>query len=383
MAFANLSPEAPKIDLYAAKRLLAGRLMQNTTQSLIFRDGYGLTEDFTQDVMAAQIRILRHRRPSVKSRTMGEGASPGLTNSGHFNVLDPEQPRTKEYKIDLLEVFDQNIDIADVLEQMIGVGALNEEAKGLEQQLTRLVNAYTFAVQIAAALNLDAAEGIAGGTAGTYAKADGTLVRVGAQDTLTNKFFEAHILLDDGSLEDDIDTFTHEGRVAVFTPQAKFQLISSEKTVFEVGSSRAVQLLEIGAAGDLTARPETNVTGYFGHLNATPLHSVSKPVWVLVEEYLGLSEGTLTDGKFLGMVVASEATGRGVAFMNSIKIIDNPRGQGYRLQPLTRWGAECWIPRGIQLIVTDDFDNPAVDASDTVNVVDPVGIVGFNIVPTV
>jgi hypothetical protein len=69
--------------------------------------------------------------------------------------------------------------------------------------------------------------------------------------------------------------------------------------------------------------------------------------------------------------------------MNSIKIIDNPRGQGYRLQPLTRWGAECWIPRGIQLIVEDAFDNPAVDASDTVNVVDPVGIVGFNIVPTV
>lgn len=376
MAFANLAPESPKIDLYAAKRLLAGRLMQNTTQSLIFRDGYGLTEDFTQDVMAAQVRILRHRRPTIKSRTLRETP---VANDGHFNTLAPEQPRTKEYKIDLLEVFDQNIDIADVLEQMIGVGALNKEAEGLEQQLTRLVNAYTFAVQIAAALNLDAAVGIAEGTAGTYDPADGTLVRVGAQDTLINKFFEAHILLDDGSEEDDIDTFTHEGRVAVFTPQAKFKLISTEKAVFEVGSSRAVELLEIGSAGTLTARPETNVTGYFGHLNATPLHSVSKPIWGLVEEYLGLAAGTFTDGKYLGMVVASEATGRGVAFMNSIKIIDNPRGQGYRLQPLTRWGVETWIPRGIQLIVASDFANPAVDDSgEGDDVVAPVGIVGFN-----
>ena len=372
MAFANLAPESPKIDLYAAKRLLAGRLMQNTTQSLIFRDGYGLTEDFTQDVMAAQVRILRHRRPTIKSRTMRETP---VANDGHFNTLEPEQPRTKEYKIDLLEVFDQNIDIADVLEQMIGVGALNKEAEGLEQQLTRLVNAYTFAVQIAAALNLDADEGLDGTT---YDPANGTLVRVGAQDTLTNKFFEAHILLDDGSVDDDIDTFTHEGRVAVFTPQAKFQLISSEKAVFEVGSSRAVELLEIGSAGTLTARPETNVTGYFGHLNATPLHSVSKPIWIIVEEYLGLAAGTLTDGKFLGMVVASEATGRGVAFMNSIKIIDNPRGQGYRLQPLTRWGVETWIPRGIQLIVTDAFDNPAIVEVNGDDTFEAVELVGFN-----
>jgi hypothetical protein len=375
MAFANLSPESPKIDLYAAKRLLAGRLMQNTTQGLFFRDGYGLTEDFTQDVMAAQVRILRHRRPTILSRTMKEGAT--TTNNGHFNTLDPAQPSTKEYKLDLLEVYDQNVDIADVLEQMIGIGALNLEAQGIEDQLTRLINAYTFAAQTAAALNEDAAAGIAGGTAGTYQAAQGTLVRLGSSDTLTSKFFEAHSALDNGSASDDIDTFKHDGRVAVFTPEAKFQLVTSEKTVFEIGSSRAVQLLEIGSAGGLETRPETNVTGYFGHLNSTPLHMVSKPIWALVEAYLDLAAGTLADN-VLGLVVASEATGRGIAFQNSIKIIDNPRGQGYRLQPLTRWGVEVFIPAGVKLIVKDAFVNPAVDASDTVNVVDPVKIVGFN-----
>ena len=339
MAFANLSPESPKIDLYAAKRLLAGRLMQNTTQGLFFRDGYGLTEDFTQDVMAAQVRILRHRRPTILSRTMAEGSDPAASNSAHFNTLEPAQPQTKEYKLDLLEVYDQSVDIADVLEQMIGIGALNLEAQGIEDQLTRLINAYTFAIQVVAAANA------------------GNKIEVGANDSLVEKFFEAHEKLDDGSAADDIDTFKHDGRVGVFTPTAKFRLINTDKAVFEIGSSRAVQLLEIGAAGGLETRPETNVTGFFGTLNSTPLHMVSKPIWQLVEAYLGLADGSVADN-ILGMVVASEATGRGIAFQNSIKIIDNPRGQGYRLQPLTRWGVECWIPAGVQLLVTASFPDP-------------------------
>ena len=372
MAFANLSPESPKIDLYAAKRILAGRLMQNVTQGLFFRHGQGITEDFTQDVMAAQVRILRHRRPTIKSRTMAEGLNPSLTNSGHFNTLEPEQPRTKEYKLDLLEVYDRNVDIADVLEQMIGIGALNLEAQGIEDQLTRLINAYTFAVQIAEALNLDAQE--------VVAARPSTLIKLGQNDTLINKFFEAHSNLDNGSIEDDIDTFKHDGRIAVFTPEAKFQLVSSEKAVFEVGASRAIQLLEIGAAGGLETRPETNVTGYFGYLNSTPLHMVSKPIWALVEEYLDLTPGSLANN-ILGMVVASEATGRGIAFQNSIKIIDNPRGQGYRLQPLTRWGAECWIPKGIQLIVKSTFDNPAIGGTEQAPTFTPVALKGFNPAP--
>ena len=376
MANFQVSPSSPKIDLYAAKRVLAGRLMQNTTQGLIYRDGYGVTEAFSDDVMAAQVRILRHRRPTIVSRTMRETP---VFNDGHFNTLDPEQPRTKEYKLDLVELFDQNVDIADVLEHMIGVGALNMEAKGLEDRLTQLINAYTFAEQIAKALNLDAAKGIAGGTEGTYESAQGTLIRFNAtSDSLITKYFEAHALLDDGSADHDIDTFRHDGRVAVFTPNAKFRLVSSEKAVFEVGSSRAVELLEIGSAGGLDTAPETNVTGYFGHLNSTPLHMVSKPIWILVDSYLGLNAGTIADN-IVGIVSASEATGRGIAFQNSIKIIDNPRGQGYRLQPLTRWGAECWIPEGVQLIVKHDFTNPAVEVnSATDDEVVPVTVKGFN-----
>ena len=362
MAYSATDVTAPKIDLYAAKRVLAGRLMQNTTQSLIFRDGYGLTEEFSNDVMAAQLRILRHRRPTITSRSLGGG-----TNSAHFNANAAAQPTTKEYGLDLIEVYDNVVDIPTVLENMINIGVLNLESQGIEDQLTRLVNGYTFATQIAAALNRDAAAVVAGGTTAT------TLIKYDpAADSLTDKFFEAHGKLDEGAADHDIDVFKQEGRVAVFLPTGKQKLLVDEKSVFEVGSSRAVQLLEIGSAGGLDTAPETNVTGYFGQLNNTPLHLLSKPLMTIVEGYLGLAAGTLA--KVVGMVVASEATGRGIAFQNSIKAIDAPSGQGIRLQPLTRWGVEVWIPEGVQLIVEDDFVNPAIDDPSGTPSVDAVGI---------
>lgn len=349
---------APKIDLYAAKRLLAGRLMQNTTQSLIFRDGYGLTEEFSQDTMAAQIRILRHRRPTIVSRTL---SASGADNGAHFNNAAAAQPSTKEYGLSLVEVYDNVVDIPTVLENMINIGVLNLESQGIEDQLTRLVNSFTFATQIAAALNLDATTVVGGG--------DTTLsVFNPASDSLTQKFFESHIALDEGAPDDDIDVFKQEGRVAVFLPKGKQKLLVDEKSVFEVGSSRAVELLEIGSAGGLQTAPETNVTGYFGQLNNTPLHLLSKPLMTLVEGYLGLSAGALSG--ITGMLVASEATGRGVAFQNSIKVVDSQAGQGFRLQPLTRWGVEVFIPQGIKLIVENTFVNPAIVDDAVV----PVGI---------
>lgn len=349
MAYSATDVNAPKIDLYAAKRVLAGRLMQNTTQSLIFRDGYGLTEEFSNDVMAAQLRILRHRRPTITSRSLGGG-----TNSAHFNANAAAQPTTKEYGLDLIEVYDNVVDIPTVLENMINIGVLNLESQGIEDQLVRLVNGYTFAKQIAAALNKDGAAQVDAGdaTATTLIKYDPDA------DSLTDKFFEAHFKLDEGAADHDIDVFKQEGRVAVFLPSGKRKLLVDEKSVFEVGSSRAVQLLEIGSAGGLDTAPETNVTGFFGTLNNTPLHLLSKPLMTLVEGYLGLAVGTLS--KVVGMVVASEATGRGIAFQNSIKAIDAPSGQGIRLQPLTRWGVQVWVPEGIQLIVEDDFVNPTI-----------------------
>ena len=338
----------PKIDSYAAKRVLAQRIMNNVVQSLIWRDGLGITEKFSDNVMAAQVRIIRQKMPVQKSRTLGEGL--GFANDGHFNALAPEQPITQEYDLPLLEVFDRNVDIADVLDDMIQIGTLNITVQTLEQQLARLINAYTLAVKIAAALNFDAGTG------------DELIVWDPTDEALVDKLAEAHAFLDMGSATHGIDTFPQENRIAVFRPSGKYALLTAGNSVYNVGASRSVELLEIGSAGKLSRAPETNVTGYFGELYSTPLHMASNIIWTLAEEYLGLGEGDLDD--IVGIVSASQATGRGIAFQNSVKIIDNPRGQGYRLQPKTRWGVKTWVPEGERLIVVDGFTSPVDPTSE-------------------
>ncbi len=347
----------PKIDSYAAKRVLAQRIMNNVVQSLIWRDGLGITEKFSDNVMAAQVRIIRQKMPVQKSRTLGENTSASV-NDGHFNSLDAEQPITQEYDLPLIEMFDRNVDVSDVLDEMIQIGTLNITVQTLEQQLARLINAYTLAVKVASALNYD------------YNSTGDELIEwTEASEELVDKLAEAHQRLDEGSATHGIDTFPQENRIAVFRTKGKYGLLTAGNSVYNVGASRAVELLEIGSAGKLEKAPETNVTGYFGELYNTPLHMASNIIWTLAEEYLDLTAGDLDD--VVGIVSASQATGRGVAFQNSVKIIDNPRGQGYRLQPKTRWGVKNWIPEGERLIVLSTFTNPVVSEATELEAVGP------------
>ena len=334
----------PKIDQYAARRILANRIMNNVVQSLIWGDNMGITERFSDNVMGAQVRIIRQLMPVQRSRTLGTGQG---FNDSHFNVLNPEQPITQEYELPLIEMFDRNVDIADVLDDMIQIGTLNITIETLEKRLAQIVNAYTAAVKVAAALNFDAAQG--GGE---------LIVFNPLTDAFVDKIAEAHAKLDEGSPANGVDTFPQENRIVVTNVKGKYQLLTVEKAVYQVGSSRAVELIEIGSAGTLQRAPETNVRGYFGQLYNTELYMASKPIFTLAEEYLGLHAGALDN--LYAIVSASSATGRGVAFMNSIKIIDNPRGQGVRLQPKTRWGAENWFPEGERLIVRLGFHNPVL-----------------------
>lgn len=349
----------PKIDQYAAKRVLANRIMNNVVQSQIWRDGLGITEAFSDNVMAAQVRIVRQNMPVQTSRTLGVGTG---FNDSHFNTLDPEQPITSEYELPLIEMFDRNIDIADVLDDMIQVGTLNITMETLEKRLAQIVNAYTLAIKIAAALTFDADQG------------GGELIRFNPiTDAFTQRIAEAHQKLDEGAINDGIDTFPQENRIVVTNTQGKYQLLTVEKSVFNVGASRAVELLEIGSAGKLQRMPETNVTGYYGEIYNTPLHMASNIIYRLAEHYLGLHEGALNG--VMGVVSASQATARGIAFPDSVKIIDNPRGQGLRLQPKTRWGVNTLISEGERLIVREDFHNPLDgDEVDALTVTGPDNI---------
>ncbi len=341
----------PKIDAYAAQRVLAPRFMNNVVQRLIHRDGMGITEAFSDNVMAAQVRIIRQKLPTQTSRTLGSGSG---YNDGHFNVLNPEQPITQEYELPLLERFDRNVDIADVLDDMIALNALNMTFTTLEQRLAQIINSYTIAVKLAAALEFE------------NDSSDPEFIEYNVYtDSMTDKIAEAHSKLDEGAIEHGIDTFPDDNRIVVTNTKAKYQLLTVEKSVYNVGSSRGVELLEIGSAGGTQVSRETDKLGFFGFVHNAPLHMVAPVIFHLAEDYLGLGRGQLD--KVYGIVSASQATGRGIAFEGSIKVIDNPRGSGYRLQPRTRWGVETWIPEGVRLIVALGFHNP-LDGDDIENV---------------
>lgn len=84
---------------------------------------------------------------------------------------------------------------------------------------------------------------------------------------------------------------------------------------------------------------------YVGEIDSVPVCVASKPIWDLAEDYLGLNRGTLDIVDAL--VVAGIATGRALAFNNSVKIIDCPRGQGRTAQYKYRWGVEVFNFKGI------------------------------------
>jgi hypothetical protein len=68
----------------------------------------------------------------------------------------------------------------------------------------------------------------------------------------------------------------------------------------------------------------------------------------------------------VGIVCSAVGTGRALAFNSAIKQIPSPSGQGIRLQPKYRMGAECWDALSVVPIVKAGFAVPGITTtSDT------------------
>lgn len=348
MPGAHSSFDEPKIDRYAAGRLLAPRFLNNIIQGLIWTNGRGVTEDWGTDTNAAEIRIIKHKELTSHARTMGPI---GEENRGHFNSKDPEEPESEEYGIKLVYTFDPNIDVATVLDDMIKLNALNATAASIERRVRALINGFTLAYFIAEGWNW------------AHNNNDENIVKYDpSSDSMYEKLMEAHKLLDKGDIDNYISTFPLEGRISVFNTEGKHEILSTDKTVYQAGSSRAVELMEIGSGGTMNREAvNTDVNGWFGELNQTPMHMMSDHIVDIAEEFLD-EEGNLEgDEEIYAVLTSSIAAGRVFATGNSVKIIDSPRGQGLRLQPLFRWGMEVFYPKGVVFIVNDDWDQGELD----------------------
>jgi len=335
----------PSLGRTSAGLVLSQRILQNVVHNNYYADQKGVREDYSPvDGQVVQVRIVQHEGISATSRTVGENGTTG--NNTYFNANDRQQPAHNEFMLDLNEVFDRVQVIPQLMEDVVSINILNTHSQRIEQRVRQLLNAYTMAKQIAASLNEEAST-----SAGTH-----LLTYDDTADSIMDKFFEASLALDNGDEDNFIDAFDENGRVAIFSNYGKKEWFKTEKSIFQAGASRAIELLEIGSAG--TMQPvRTQADGYFGELSNTPLHAAPGVILSLVDDYLDQG-GTIKDN-FVGLIAGAEGTARGYGVPRSIKMVDTVGGQGIELQPLVRWGAKVLYPKSIALIFKSGFVNPA------------------------
>jgi hypothetical protein len=373
MASAILSQfTAPAIDGQAVRRVLAPVIMENIVQDIILRDGYGVTEKFSTDTDAFEIRVVRQRALDLDARKFG-----ATFNGGFFNSLTEIQPTSQEYGIRLDHIIDRNVDIPSNMQDMFPLDVVGATTQRVGQAVARNVNASTLAEQLRVSLNYNATVSVR--EAGLINDAAFKAASVGfsssgetfdynpALDTKSiifhtdgtsdwqDTYLSASALLDNGDERNGVDIFPVDMRVAVWRPEIRAELLKTGQIIIG-GSNFAQQMIAAGKVSP-DGRPRENMGGYFGDIDATPQHIASKAIWNLAEKYLGLTTGALDN--IYGLIVSSMGTGRALAFNNTIKTIDSPNGQGMRIQPKYRWGVETWFPKSVVLIASDQFGNPA------------------------
>ena len=228
-----------------------------------------------------------------------------------------------------------------------------QRAKIVGGQVPRGVNACTIAAQIAKNFNA------------LYANDVDNLVNLPStpdgQDVL-NAIIQASAHLDDGDVENGVDTYPIEER-AIFDKPAMYAKLMQKGAIIIGGSNYAQDILKDGGVshGDKS----DNVTGYCGRILDMPVYKVSQPVFDMAAGYLGVAPSDLNGIEAL--VVSGTGTLRGLAFNATIKQIDSPNGAGIRMQPVYRWGAECILASSVSIITDYGYTLP----QSTLDVVAP------------
>jgi len=336
----------PVVDGIAAGRKLAPVIMRNVVQRVQLYNGKGVTEEFSDNPLYYEIRIVRIKPLTQEARTYGE-----TTNGGGFNSLDPEQPVTESYGLTMAHTIDLPIDIAQSSMDMIPLDLLNGTATVLDQKIAKNVNASTMAEQLAKALNYQY-------NGGTPLNDHVVTATLGTTDLL-DAFFDLSTILDNGDIDNGVDAFPLESRAFQIRPTVKNYFQKSGKAVYDLGNWKGQDMLKIGAF-DPETYPNVHVDGSLGEINQTMFFVTPDAIWTLAEKYLGLTAGDLAE--VYGILSSAEGTGRGIAFSRNIVVGQSPRGQGVRIYPLYRWGHETWFEKSVALLVKTGFTSVGTGA---------------------
>ena len=333
----------PYINEATLKRIMSNRTKSNIFQGILTKPNEAVTEKFSTDTDAAEIQVIRVKPVNKDAREIGSD-----TNGGWFNNSAAATPTTAAYPIRILKTVDDLIDIPTNQQDMMNVDLVEAELSNLAGRVNRNINAMTIAAQLCKNFNDIRSTAIAN-----------NWVVLGADADYKNAIIDAGTKLDEGNSAEGIDAYPDDMRAIILRPEAKSALLKKGQIIIG-GSDSAQRILRNGGVDEET-RPTVATTGFLGEIDNMPAYVASPSIWTLAARYLGLAETALNNVK--GLVVSAVGTGRALAFNSAIQIGECPLGQGRRIKPKYRFGAECWDGLSVVPIVTEDFTNPATTAA--------------------
>jgi len=340
-------------------------MLRSLIQNKMYHDGVGITEVFTTgaDRGGAVLRCPKVANSTGEFRTLGSA-----TNGKFFNSEDPEIATLGEELIYCNHVYDAMEDVpqAQHVLSLAGASAVGVRSERIAKNIAKQMNAGTLAYQLADVINAVITAGAETDRIYTYT--------AGTAGDAIEKFLGASAALDDGD-GDYNDYFPVVGRVALLRPSCLKDLRQKGDVIIN-GSNFAQDIMASGAVDSDTVLPEI-VTGYRGTINDTAVFMVTQAIWTEAEKWLGVPAGYLD--YIVGLICAANATGRGYAFPEQVKIIDSPDGVGLRIQPLSNFGVEVFFEGGIKLLADTAFVEGsvalAVEAPGSVTAVTPSAVV--------
>lgn len=344
-----LSPtNATYINGVSARRLLVDATLKNLYQGLIETSGRGINDRFiTSDEANTSAQVFVNRVLPINPKARELGAS----KNGASFANDYNNPQTTTVGIKVLTVFDEPIIVARNSQDRIAVDLVSEIIDNWSKGINTAVNGGTFATKLLAYLN---------------AGNDGNGVEISSSDIsnklVLNRFVEANALLDAGDLENGVDAFPTEDRIAVV--KASFRPTLLNAGILALGGANFGYDIVKGGALDAQSTTRKLENGFIGVIDNVPVHIISGLSLRYASTFLGLPANELLNADIYGHLSSGYGTARGVAMVEEFKIVDARGGQGIEIQPLVKFGCETWYPKSVVALKGANFLNYA-DAIDT------------------
>lgn len=344
----TLAPEgSPNINGIRAGAKLAEALLLNIYQGLVETNGRGITDKFaTESEISenAQIFVNRILPAKVQPRELGaakNGAS--FSDKKHYT-------QTVTVGIEALTVVDDPIIIPRASQDLINVDLLAANIDLYTKRLNTIINGMTAASKLFATWKAEV-------DGKGYNAQDISSSDISNKNVLV-RFMECNDLLDEGDIDNGVDIFPEDTRIAVFKAGSR-AILKAAGVLTLGGANYAYEILKAKGVseGDKASVAEN---GYIGDIDGVPCHNLSGESLQHASLFLGLPEKELASGTFFGYIASSFANARGVSTVDQIKIVDTVGGQGVELQPFTKMGAVSWYPKGNVIIYKGNSNKTGV-----------------------